>query len=235
MDEQIGRVLDWLEANNLRDNTLIIFTSDNGMNMGHHGVYGKGNGTLPQNMYDTSVKVPMLMSHPASMPQNVVCEHLLSHYDFMPTLLDYLGLPSPLQNLPGQSFASLLRGEPLSQRENVVVYDEYGPVRMIRTKDWKYVHRYPKGPHELYHLTGDPDEEQNLINHPEHQSDLEELRSGLEDWFERYVVPSRDGKYAAATGMGQLGPFNTASQHNVFPYDWYYLKDKTESGNSSSS
>ena len=59
MDANVGRLLDWLEANGLRENTLIAFTSDNGMNMGHHGIYGKGNGTYPPNMFDTSVKVPM--------------------------------------------------------------------------------------------------------------------------------------------------------------------------------
>ncbi|MEM7034304.1 MAG: sulfatase-like hydrolase/transferase, partial [Chloroflexota bacterium] len=57
MDMGVGQLIDWLEKHNLRENTLICFTSDNGMNMGHHGIYGKGNGTNPQNMFDTSVKV----------------------------------------------------------------------------------------------------------------------------------------------------------------------------------
>lgn len=56
MDAQIGRLLAWLDERDLRTNTLIIFTSDNGMNMGHHGIFGKGNGTFPQNMFDTSVR-----------------------------------------------------------------------------------------------------------------------------------------------------------------------------------
>ncbi len=64
MDRNIGRVLDWLEEKGLREDTLIVFTADNGMNMGHHGIYGKGNGTFPQNMYDSSVKVPTLISWP---------------------------------------------------------------------------------------------------------------------------------------------------------------------------
>lgn len=60
MDFNIGRVLDELEKKNILEDTLVIFTSDNGMNMGHHGIFGKGNGTSPLNMYDTSVKVPLL-------------------------------------------------------------------------------------------------------------------------------------------------------------------------------
>ena len=64
MDRNIGRILDWLEANGLRETTLIMFMADNGMNMGHHGIWGKGNGTYPPNMYDTAVKIPALASMP---------------------------------------------------------------------------------------------------------------------------------------------------------------------------
>ena len=91
----IGRLLDWLEEKGLRQDTLIWFTGDNGMNMGHHGIYGKGNGTFPQNMYETSVKVPGILSRPGHVPQGQVCSELLSHYDWMPTLLDYLGIEHP--------------------------------------------------------------------------------------------------------------------------------------------
>ena len=98
-------------------------------------------------------------------------DDLLSHYDVLPTLLDTLGLPNPqAETLPGRSFAPLLRGESLSGREHVIVFDEYGPVRMIRSRDWKYIHRYPYGPHEFYDLTNDPDEAHNLIDSPEHQA-----------------------------------------------------------------
>ncbi|MBT5892588.1 MAG: sulfatase-like hydrolase/transferase, partial [Chloroflexi bacterium] len=81
MDDNIGRLIDWLEANDLRENTLIVFTADNGMSMGHHGIWGKGNGTYPANMYDTAVKVPTLMSRPGHVPQGEVEPGLLSHYD----------------------------------------------------------------------------------------------------------------------------------------------------------
>ena len=63
------------------------------MNMGHHGVYGKGNATYPMNMYEESVKVPFIMSHTGALRRGVVCDSLLSHYDFLPTVLEYLGLP----------------------------------------------------------------------------------------------------------------------------------------------
>lgn len=149
----------------IRKNTLLIFFSDNGMNMGHHGIYGKGNGTFPQNMFDTAVKVPAIISYPGHVLPGVVCDELLSHNDVMPTLLDHLGIENPnAENLPGCSFEPLLRGRPLSGREHVVIFDEYGPVRMIRSREWKYVHRHLDGPHELYDLVNDPDEEPNRIS-----------------------------------------------------------------------
>jgi choline-sulfatase len=238
MDAGVGRILDWLEGQGVRENTLILFMSDNGMNMGHHGIYGKGNGTFPQNMYDTSVKVPTLISRPGYVPEGVVSQHMLSQYDVMPTLLDYLGLENPeAAKLPGQSFVPLLRGKSLVGRDAVVVcderitdgpavFDEYGPVRMIRTREWKYVHRYPYGPHELYDLTNDPDERDNLVDDPARADRVRALKAGLEAWFVRYVDPALDGTHEAVTGKGQLGLAGPAGKgENVWAGDWHYLRD----------
>ncbi len=230
MDRNVGRVVDWLEARGLRENTLIFFTSDNGMNMGHHGLYGKGNASFPLNMYDTSVKVPALLSRPGHVPEGQVCEDLLSHYDFMPTLLDYLGLENAdAGSLPGRSFAPLLRGDGMDGRDQVVVYDEYGPVRMIRTREWKYVHRYPYGPHELYDLVNDPDETANLYGAEECAGESEGLKGRLDEWFARYVDPALDGVREAVTGKGQValaGPAGKGEQ--AFFSDWHYLSDGTQ-------
>ena len=64
---------------------------DNGMNTGHHGIWGKGNGTWPQNLFDTSVKVPCIISRPGHVPQNKVSSALLSQYDWLSTIVDYAG------------------------------------------------------------------------------------------------------------------------------------------------
>ena len=226
MDANLGRMLDWLEAQGLRENTLVFFTSDNGMNMGHHGIYGKGNGTFPQNMYDTSVKVPALFSRPGHVPEGVVEEGLYSHYDFMPTLLDYLDLDCPdVGHLPGQSLAPLLGGGTCIAPESVVVYDEYGPVRMIRSRTHKYVHRYPYGPHEFYDLVSDPDERVNLIDSADHREQIEQLKAQLETWFVRFVDPEVDGVREPVTGKGQLGLAGPAGKGKAnFADDWYYLR-----------
>ena len=225
MDRNIGRLVDWLEAHGLRENTVVIFSSDNGMNIGHHGIFGKGNGTFPLNMYDTSVKVPMLISRPGSVPAGVVDSHLLSHLDIYSTLLDYVGLTHPeAASLPGQSFAPLLREEVIDGRDNVIICDEYGPVRMVRDQAWKYVHRYPYGPHELYHLETDPDEEHNLFTDPDCQVRIVQMRATLDEWFHRYVNPAIDGAREGVTGKGQLTWAGVKAQGaQVYETDWYHL------------
>jgi len=207
MDLDIGRILDRLEEQGIRDNTLVVFTSDNGFSCGHHGFWGKGNGTYPINMYENSVRIPFLMSHPNRIHQGVAQNAMCSAYDFMPTLLDYVGLSLPENhNLPGQSFLPALLGQDNTGRESVIIYDEYGPTRMVRTNDWKYIHRYPEGPNELYDLKNDPDERTNLIDDTTHQNRVTELRGELENWFTQYVTPEKDGQNLNVTGGGQLRP-----------------------------
>lgn len=205
MDAALGRLLDELETQGLLENTLIVFTSDNGSNMGHHGIFGKGNGTYPQNMYDTSVKVPGIFSLPGQIPAGVVQQAMASHYDLYPTLLDFLGVPCPAdEKKPGASFAKVLRGTADEFRDDVVVFDEYGPVRMIRSREWKYVFRYPDGPNELYDLVNDPEEYHNLVDDPRYSELIQGMKTRLFDWFEHYVDPALDGSKENVRGQGQL-------------------------------
>lgn len=207
MDLDVGRILDKLEAKGIRDNTLVVFTSDNGFSCGHHGFWGKGNGTYPINMYDNSVLVPFLASHPGRIPQGTSSDAMISAIDFMPTLLDYTGLPAPEGlNLPGQSFVANLTGENSDLRDAVVIYDEYGPTRMARTREWKYVHRYGEGPNELFDLVNDPDERVNRADDPSLKTRIEELRGVLEDWYSTVSTAEKDGKDLPVTGGGQLRP-----------------------------
>lgn len=206
MDYNIGRILDHLEKHNMIENTIIVFTGDNGMNMGHHGIWGKGNGTFPQNMFDTSVKVPFIIALPNQLNAGQVCENMTSHYDILPTLVDYLNLNcgEVKQKLPGKSFADLLNGVQRVDDEFVVIFDEYGPVRMIRDREWKYIHRYPYGPNELYNLAKDPDEEHNLFFNDEFLPIIERMKGQLEQWFYEYTDPAMDATKECVTGMGQL-------------------------------
>ena len=98
----------------------------------------------------------------------------------------------------------MLEGEAEEAREDVVVHDEYGPVRMIRTREWKYVHRYPYGAHELYDLSVDPRERNNLVDERSRRALVDEMRDRLSRWFDRYVDPLVDGTRFPVTGLGQL-------------------------------
>ncbi len=214
MDEQIGRIITKLDNDNLLDNTIIIFTGDNGMSMGHHGIWGKGNGTFPFNMFDTAVKVPFIAYWKNHINSGMIIDDLTSAYDVFPTLLDLTNIPQPNINLPGKSFAdTLLHSSSSEHNQSIVVYDEYGPVRMIRTKEWKYIHRYPYGKHELYDLVHDPKEEFNLLDKEywktcNRKEEIEQqvlgMRKQLENWFVQYVNNDIDGAKEGVTGNGQM-------------------------------
>lgn len=205
MDTGVGQLMQKIDELGIKEETLVIFMSDNGMNMGHHGVWGKGNATNPLNVFDTSIKIPAIFRQPGVIPRGEIIHDLLSQYDVFPTLLDYVALGIPAQpQLPGISFAPLLKRMKDWSRQEVVIYDEYGPVRMIRTSDWKYVHRYPFGPHELYDLKNDPEEKVNRVDDESCTQIRDDLGQRLGEWYAKYVNPDFDGVYAPVTGFGQL-------------------------------
>ena len=112
MDANVGRVVKKLEELGIRDNTLIVFTADQGWNAGHHGVWGKGNGTWPFNMYEESIRVPLIWNHPGQIAPGQVLTPMVSSYDYFPTILDYLGIKAPPDSKrPGRSYVPFLKGE----------------------------------------------------------------------------------------------------------------------------
>ena len=207
MDAGIGRILQKLDDTDMAQDTLVIFTSDNGFSCGHHGFWGKGNATFPLNMYEESVKVPFIIRHPGHIPQGVVCDALVSAYDFMPTLMDYLGLKiSDTVERPGVSFAPVLRGESFVQREDIVVLDEYGrksddPGTTVQV----YCPLSLWARNELYDLETDPGETRNLLKEGGFTEVEQEMRLRLETWFSNYVNPEIDGVKEAVFGCGQTG------------------------------
>lgn len=218
MDRAIGRLLARLEENGQRENTLIFFTGDNGLNLGHHGIWGKGNGTFPMNMFESSVRVPFLACGPGVLPGQVYTG-LYSHYDVFPTLLELAGCTPPATDgaarLPGRSFAAALRSGQESTTGPVVVYDEYGPVRMIRAGRYKLVYRMPYGPHELYDLDTDPQEVYNRIQDPALQEVKYQLGKQLLRWFQDHSLPEFDGSRYPVDGRGQMARLADFSTGNT--------------------
>ncbi|MBN9156846.1 sulfatase-like hydrolase/transferase [Microbacterium sp.] len=210
MDAAIGRVLERLRTHGIEEDTIVVFLSDNGFSCGQHGFWGKGNGTFPMNMYDESVMVPFLISAPGLLPSGTVHDQLLSAYDLPATLLDLIDRdPAVFEEGPGRSFADLLRdGTTTDPDRPVVVHSEYGPARMIRTRERKYVHRAPYGPHELYDLVQDPQERVNLAEDPAHADDVAVLRRLLWEWFAAHSTEDADGVALPVMGSGQLRPLD---------------------------
>ncbi len=191
VDRGVGRIVSRLDKLKLSENTLVIYTSDQGFCCGHHGLWAKGNASNPRNIYDTSLQVPLIAWQPGRIKAGAISDALFASYDLVPTVLEYLGLPpSPARNLPGHSFAPLLRNEAFDPP--TAVFAEYGRARMIRTADWKLIHRADGGPHELYDLVNDPAEEKNLADVPEYRPQLKKLRQCIFDWFDRYAEAGRD-------------------------------------------
>lgn len=207
MDRAVGRIMAEVDRLGLRENTIVVFTSDNGFNCGHHGLWGKGNATPELNMYETSIKVPLIVRYPGVIEEGSVSDAMVSQYDYFPTLMDLVGLPFPFTNdeVAGKSFANVLKGETKDGGQHaIVVYDEYGPVRMSRTKEWKYIHRYETGLHELYNLEKDPNEDNNLYGAPGTEEITEELRNILFEFYAKYSEKENDGSVQPVRGNGQI-------------------------------
>ena len=204
VDRNIGRLLEGLQRLELEDRTLVVFTSDNGYNLGHHdGLEGKGNGkqiTAPlrrPNMWDTSIMVPLIVRWPAVIQPGTTSDSLVSLMDIFPTFLDILDIERPGLKLDGTSLLPLLQGhQPAQWRE--ALYDAYDmhaysrylgsedSMRMIRTRDWKLVLHLKKAEaHELYDLERDPGEHQNLYGLPAAASMQQDLERRLYTWMQQ--------------------------------------------------
>jgi arylsulfatase A-like enzyme len=203
-DANVGRVLRKLDAIGARENTLVVFTADQGWNAGHHGVWGKGNGTTPFNLYEESLRVPLIWNHPGRIGAGGKLTPLVSSYDYFPTLLDYLGLAEKADSrLPGRSYAGFLRGQPPRWRDRL--YFEYAYVRGVRTETLKYVERTAEWPSELYDLEADPGEGRNLIAEPGYRGRMEALRKDLHGFF-------------ASLGAPELERWRTTTRQRLFEY-----------------
>ena len=193
VDDGVGRVLAALKEHGLDDRTLVVFAADQGWCGGQHGVWGMGDHTRPLGAFDEMMHVPLIWRHPPGIPAGRRSDLLVSNYDFLPTVLDYLGLgdKAPAEPArPGRSYAGALRGHAVEWGD--AVFYEFENVRAVRTAGWKYVLRFPRGPNELYDLTADAGERENLADRPAHAETREPLARRLDEFFDRYADPKYD-------------------------------------------
>ena len=193
VDDGVGQVMAALKRHDLDDNTLVVFTADQGLAGGHSGFWGMGDHTRPLTAYDWTMHIPLIFHHPNRVAAGQRSDSLVSNYDFLPTLLHYLGLKESLPTAPespGRNFAPVLRGEPVTW-DNAVFY-EFENVRAVRTERWKYVERIHQEPNELFDLKNDPGERNNRYGKQEHASIQRRLKTRLDNFFQRYADPRWD-------------------------------------------
>lgn len=174
VDDNVGRLLDGLEAMGLAERTVVCFASDHGELLGDHGLICKG----PFH-YEGLLRVPMIWRFPDRFPSGRVSDALVGLVDFAPTVLDLAGLEI-LPEMQGWSLARLLLGETDEHREGVLTefqsgYRPWLNLKTWRTADWKLTYYAGQPFGELYDLRRDPDEFVNLYHSPDHQ----EVRAAL--------------------------------------------------------
>ncbi len=187
VDAGVGRVMERLGNLGLEENTLVVFTADQGWQGGQQGIWGMGDHTLPTHGYDGTMHIPLIFWRPGSVPSGVVRQELVSHYDFFPTLLGYLDLTRKGWGVdrPGRDFSPWLAGEQARWDERAVFY-EFEDLRAVRTPEWKFIERFGKGPDELYHIAKDPMERSNVVDHAFTVLTREKLRGEIDQFFRKY-------------------------------------------------
>ncbi|MEZ4802967.1 MAG: sulfatase [Gelidibacter sp.] len=195
VDEGVGRVLDYLEENGLAENTLVVYTTDQGFYLGEKGWFDK------RYMYEESLSMPLLIKYPNHIQPGTVVEGLTQNLDFAETFLDYAqtDIPSDMQ---GKSFRPLLEGKVNDDDFRDAIYYHYYDFPAfhmvkkhygVRTKRYKLMHFYDDiDTWELYDLKEDPEEIHNQIDNPEYDQIEAQLRNKLAELEKKYKVTEKE-------------------------------------------
>ncbi|MEM0970918.1 MAG: sulfatase-like hydrolase/transferase, partial [Verrucomicrobiota bacterium] len=208
LDEAVGRLLTALDQTGQRENTLVVFTSDQGFAWGQHGFRARK--VAP---YDANIRVPLIISQPGSVPENEVCLAPVGGVDLVSTFFAQAGLEAPWP-LHGTDLTPLLEEPSREWNQPTLIsfqFDQYGSdtadlskaegyrkngvpwYAWVRMGDLKYVLPLDASEEaELYHLRKDPEELTNLVNHPEYQEKRKELHAQLLAELRRTEAPFID-------------------------------------------
>ena len=187
VDDGVGEVLDYLEENGLSENTIVVYTSDQGFYLGEHGWFDK------RFMYEESFRTPLLIRYPKEIKEGTVVNELVQNLDFAPTMLDFAGVQIP-SDMQGESFRSLVNGSTTEWRDAVYyTYYEYPSVHMVKrhhgiaTDRYKLIHfYYDVDEWEMYDLEKDPSELNNVYQDPAYAEVKEELHLKLAELRKKY-------------------------------------------------
>ena len=188
VDDNIGRVLNYLKENNLEENTIIIVTSDQGFYLGDHGFFDK------RFIYEESLRMPFMVKYPKKVKAGSVNEDIITNIDFAPTLLELAGISTD-QKMQGTSFAANLEGKTPKDWQDAMYYHYYEfpfwhhvqPHYGIRTQKYTLAHFYYNiDVWELYDLEKDPNQMHNIYNDPNYTTVIGELKSKLKNLMIKY-------------------------------------------------
>lgn len=189
VDENVGRVIHYVEQNGLADNTLIVYTSDQGFFLGEHGLFDK------RYMYEESLQIPLVMRFPDQIQEGLVCNELVQNLDIAPTFLETAGIEIP-EFMQGKSMFPLFKTPHLANWREGIYYHFYESGwgvpehHGIRTKELKLIH-FTSAPEswEFYDLENDPFEMKNLYHDNLYVENIEELKMKLNELQVNYKVP----------------------------------------------
>jgi arylsulfatase A-like enzyme len=188
VDDNVGRLMDYLDEQKLSDNTIIIYTSDQGFYLGEHGWFDK------RFMYNESFKTPLLIKWPNKITPGTTEDELVQNLDFAQTFLEVAGVTTP-KDMQGKSLVPLLTGNKENWDRDAVYYHyyEYPAEHAVKrhygiaTKEYKLIHfYYDVDEWELYDRKKDPQEMNNVFNDPEYAQVVKEMKQKLKEIRKQY-------------------------------------------------
>jgi len=188
VDDNVGRLLDYLDSAGLAENTVVFYTSDQGFYLGDHGWFDK------RFMYEESLRSPLVVRYPKEIKPGSVSKDLVQNLDFAETFLDFAGVEIP-EDMQGESIRKILRGKtPRRWRKSIYYhYYEYPAVHSVkrhygvRTQRYKLIHFYNDiDEWERYDLKKDPNEMNSVYSDPDYAKVVAELKSELKRLREKY-------------------------------------------------
>ncbi|MBW2713675.1 MAG: DUF4976 domain-containing protein, partial [Deltaproteobacteria bacterium] len=188
--------LDWLEANGLAENTVVMYSSDQSFYLGEHGWFDK------RFMYEESLRTPLLACWPGHGKPGAETELMVQNIDMAQTFLEIAGVEDP-SDMQGLSLAPLLNGKISEDWRESIYYHYYQNVNTVhnvqphygvRTGRYKLIHFYNIDEWELYDLKKDPNELQSVYGNPEYAEQVNQLKQELRRLRRQYDVPGAESR-----------------------------------------
>ena len=186
VDDNVGRLMDYLKANGLDKNTIVIYTSDQGFFLGEHGWFDK------RWMYEESFRTPLIIKWPGVTNKKTTTASMVQNLDFAETILDMAGLPIPA-DMQGKSIVPLLKGKQKGNLHDALYYHFYENLEHkvtkhigVRTDRYKLVYFYENGDWELYDLAKDQKEMKNVYNDPAYKAVVKTMKEKLQQLKAQY-------------------------------------------------